>query len=232
MTDRVRGLLFDKDGTLFDFEATWNVWTRGLLQDESGGDPERLSRMAGAVGYDLDRTAFHPDSPVIAGTADELAMRLLPHTDDATPEALVARMNVRAAAAPQVPAVPLAPLLDGLRAAGYRLGVATNDAAVPARAHLDQAGVLDRFDFVAGSDSGHGAKPGPGPCLAFAAALDLDPGACVMIGDSLHDLHAGRAAGMRTAAVLTGPAGAVTLAPHADIVLDSIGGLPGWLAAP
>ena len=229
MTAPIRGLLFDKDGTLFDFEATWNVWTRGLLHEEAGGDPGRLASMARAVGYDLGRTAFDPDSPVIAGTADELAQRLLPHTNDRTPEALIARMNARAAAAPQVPAVPLAPLLDGLRAAGYRLGLATNDAAVPARAHLDQAGVLDRFDFVAGYDSGHGAKPGPGPCLAFAAALDLDPAACVMIGDSLHDLHAGRAAGMRTVAVLTGPATADTLAPHADVVLGSIGDLPAWL---
>jgi len=66
-------------------------------------------------------------------------------------------------------------------------------------------------------------------CLAFARSLGLDPGRVVMVGDSRHDLEAGRAAGMRTIAVLTGIAGAADLAPHADTVLPDIGALPDWL---
>jgi phosphoglycolate phosphatase len=62
-------------------------------------------------------------------------------------------------------------------------------------------------------------------CLAFANALGLSPAEVLMVGDSLHDLHAGRAAGMRTLGVLTGVAGAEVLAPHADYVLPDIGGL-------
>jgi phosphoglycolate phosphatase len=50
-----------------------------------------------------------------------------------------------------------------------------------------------------------------------------------MIGDSLHDLHAARAAGMTAIAVLTGLAARDSLAPHADLVLDHIGALPDWL---
>lgn len=68
-------------------------------------------------------------------------------------------------------------------------------------------------------------------CSAFAAALDQPPGGCVMIGDSLHDMAAGRAAGMVCVAVLTGPSEARTLAPAADAVLPDIGHLPDWLAA-
>jgi hypothetical protein len=60
------------------------------------------------------------------------------------------------------------------------------------------------FDFVAGCDSGFGAKPDPGMCLAFAAHLGHAPDTILMVGDSLHDLTAGRAAGMRTVGVLTG----------------------------
>ncbi|MFW5641465.1 MAG: HAD family hydrolase, partial [Roseicyclus sp.] len=69
----------------------------------------------------------------------------------------------------------------------------------------------------------------PGMCLAFAEAFAIAPERIVMVGDSLHDLHAGRAAGMRVAAVLTGPAAAADLAPHADVVLRHIGHLPAWL---
>jgi phosphoglycolate phosphatase len=52
-----------------------------------------------------------------------------------------------------------------------------------------------------------------------------------MVGDSTHDLQAGRAAGMRCVGVLTGMAPRDVLAPHADVVLENIGALPDWLAA-
>jgi phosphoglycolate phosphatase len=50
-----------------------------------------------------------------------------------------------------------------------------------------------------------------------------------MVGDSLHDLHAGRDAGMKRAAVLTGIAEAAELAPHADVVLPDISQLAAWI---
>ena len=107
----------------------------------------------------------------------------------------------------------------------------TNDSESVARAHLRAAGIEGMFDFVAGADSGHGAKPSPGPLLAFATAMGHAPDRVVMVGDSLHDLAAGRAAGMWTAGVLTGMADADTLAPMADVVLPDIGHLPDWLSA-
>jgi len=118
-----------------------------------------------------------------------------------------------------------------LKARGLKLGVATNDSEVPARAHLDRHGLTGLLDFIAGWDSGHGAKPAPGMCLAFASTTGLDPGQVLMVGDSLHDLDAGRAAGMRPVAVLTGIARAGDLAPHAEVVLPDIGALPAWLDA-
>jgi hypothetical protein len=106
--------------------------------------------------------------------------------------------------------------------------VATNATPAELDAHLDAAGI-ELFDFVAGCDSGHGAKPGPGMCLAFAAHLGCAPGAVVMVGDSLHDLKAGRAAGMRTVGVLTGLARRDDLLPFADAVLPDIGASAHWL---
>ena len=134
-----------------------------------------------------------------------------------------------AVGSPQAEAVPLYPFLQALRRRGLRLGVATNDAEMPARAHLTAAGVVELFDFVAGSDSGFGAKPGPGQLQGFLQAMDLLPEQVLMVGDSLHDLRAGRAAGMRTAAVLTGIADTQQLEPYADVVLPDIGHLPAWL---
>jgi phosphoglycolate phosphatase len=50
-----------------------------------------------------------------------------------------------------------------------------------------------------------------------------------MVGDSLHDLVAGAAAGMQRIGVLTGMARYEDLAPHADVVLPDIGHIPAWL---
>lgn len=224
----IDGVIFDKDGTLFDFRRSWGAWAQDMLA-QLADNPEHATRMANAIGYDLKTKEFAPDSPVIASTAHEIAKALAVHLPDQTVAEIEARINAAAALAAMVPAVPLRPLLEALRASGLRLGLATNDTEVPARAHLAAHGLTDLFDFIAGHDSGHGAKPGPGMCLAFAEATGLDPARVAMVGDSLHDLHAGRAAGMVCVAVLTGIAPAALLAPHADVVLPDIGGLPAWL---
>jgi len=186
----IQGILFDKDGTLFDFNATWGAWSRHLLMSEAGGDANVLARLCDVLGYDLAHDQFIAGSIVVAETVEVIA---------------------------------------DLRDLGLQLGVATNDGEGPAMAHLEKAGVLDLFAFVAGSDSGYGGKPTTGQMKAFCAATGLKPENCVMVGDSLHDLDAGRAAGMKTVAVLTGPATRVDLAPFADVVLGSIAELAGWI---
>lgn len=226
---RVDAIVFDKDGTLFDFAATWGAWAQGFLLRATGRDRARARLLGRQIGFDLDSGRFAADSIAISHTSAEVAAALAPHLPELAPAAVLEMVNAEAEATPQAPAVPLAPLLDALRGRGLRLGVATNDAEAPARAHLRAAGVLDRFDFVAGYDSGHGAKPGPGQLLAFAAAVGLAPGRVAMIGDSRHDLSAGRAAGMITVGVLTGLAGAGELEPLADAVLPDIGHVPAWL---
>ncbi len=226
-----RGVLFDKDGTLFDFARTWEAWARAFLR-RIAQDDAHAQRLGAAIGFDTERQSFAPDSVVIAGSPEEVAVRLLPLLPDHGPHGLsrlIDILNVEAARAPQVESVPLVPFFEALRAAGLGLGVLTNDAEMPARAHLSAAGVTGLLDFIAGYDSGHGAKPGPGGLLAFAERMDLPPASCVMVGDSLHDLQAGRAAGFMTVGVLTGYAGPDVLAPFADAVLPDIGHLPAWL---
>jgi len=228
---KIKGLCFDKDGTLFDFAATWEAWAHAFLRRLTHGDPARAARIAAAIGFDVARGKFTPGSIVIAGTPGEVTDVLASHFPDLSRAELLDVLNEEASGAPQSQAVPLVPLLEGLRARGLALGVATNDSEGPARAHLDGAGVTQLFDFIAGYDSGFGGKPAPGQLMAFAVQVGLAPAQCVTIGDSTHDLHAGRAAGMRTVAVLTGAASYDDLAPFADVVLADIGELPRWLDA-
>lgn len=225
----IDGLLFDKDGTLFDFRISWGRWAQGFLA-QIARDPAHARRLGQAIGFDLETGSFAPDSPVIAATAADIAAALVTELPGVSVAELTDRIDASAGQSPMSEAVPLRPLLSALRARGLRLGVATNDSEAPARQHLAHHGITDCFDFISGYDSGHGAKPGPGMCLAFARALGLDPARVAMVGDSRHDLEAGRAAGMRVVAVLTGVARREDLAPHADVVLADIGAIPDWLS--
>ena len=225
----IKGLCFDKDGTLFDFSATWEAWAKGFLLRLCDGDQTRAAKMGTRIGFDLEAQKFARDSVFIAGTPEDIVAAIAPSFPDLSPAQVARMINEEAAQAPQQEAVPLRPLLSTLRAKGLKLGVATNDAEHPARVHLEGAGVVEMFDFIAGSDTGHGGKPAPGQLLAFAAHVALLPRQIAMIGDSTHDLHAGRAAGMACVAVLTGIAREAELAPFADVVLPDIGYLPAWL---
>ena len=224
----IDGILFDKDGTLFDFRRSWASWAEGLMADlaSEGASPDAVAQ---ALGFVPGAKDFRPDSVVIAGTVVEVAVALSPLVPALGLADLTARINALASRTPMVPAVPLRPVLSALRERGIRIGLATNDAEAPARAHLTAHGVLDLFDFVAGFDSGFGAKPGPGMPLAFVEAMGIAPGRAAMVGDSRHDLVAGREAGVLAIAVLTGIAVADDLRPFADAVLPDIGHLGRWI---
>ncbi|QIZ82478.1 HAD family hydrolase [Thalassovita gelatinovora] len=226
---KIAGILFDKDGTLFDFRATWDVWAADLIAELAAGDNGVAQRIAEAIAFDLVSKQFLPHSPVIAGTNREAAECVGSALPLRSVEDLEIVLIDRAANAPLAPAVPLLAFMDGLAARGLALGVMTNDSEQAARAHLSHAGIERRLDFIAGFDSGFGAKPAPGPLLAFASQTGLAPESVVMVGDSTHDLLAGRRAGMRTLGVLTGVAQAEELLLLADAVLPDIGHIPTWL---
>lgn len=224
----IDGIIFDKDGTLFDFRLSWGRWTTDLVRTLAP-NPQQAEKLAQVIGFDLATGDFAPDSPVISATPHEIAQTMLPYLPGHSLTGLADQMNTLSAATEMSPAVDLVPLLTALRARGLKIGLATNDTEAPARAHLAAAGILQLFDFVSGCDSGYGGKPAPGQLLAFAAAFGLDVDRVAMVGDSQHDLIAGRSAGMYAVAVLTGIAGAAELEPHADAVLQNINALPNWI---
>ncbi|WP_340109934.1 HAD family hydrolase [Pikeienuella sp. HZG-20] len=228
---RIKGALFDKDGTLIDFTATWRGLVEGMIATCAGEDAALAADLGAAIGFDPATGLFLPGSPVVAGSTGEVAAlmaALLPgtHADEIEREA-----NRRAAAAAGVSPTPgLMAALARLAEMGLTLGVATHDSEAAAHAHTRALGLDGRFAFIAGYDSGCGLKPGPGMVRAFCRATGLSPSDVVMVGDSVHDLGAGRAAGAAAAiGVLTGPAPEAELAPFADAILDAVADLPDFL---
>ena len=232
---QITGILFDKDGTLFDFHASWAAVLTDTL-DVLAHDAAQARAMAHAVGYDVETGTFAAGSPIVAGAVAESAeiwASFRPDIGAARIEDLANRMADEAVEAGcLVPSVPdLAAFLDDLTEQGFVLGVATHDTEAGALQQLGLVGAVDRFAMIAGYDSGHGLKPGPGMALAFATRTGCAPETIAMVGDSVHDLGVCSSAGLGLAiGVLTGPATADVLHPHADHVIDSIAALPALLA--
>jgi phosphoglycolate phosphatase len=229
---KVAGILFDKDGTLVDFDRTWGAAAHAVLGTMSRGDPATYARLAEAMHYVAEERRFRPTSPMIAGsTADYVHLwgEILDRAGDPDLGAEIDEHFGRETLAALAPVECPAEILAVLHARGFRLGIATNDAETSARAQAERLGLLPWLDFVVGYDSGHGGKPEPGMVTAFARHIGVSPDRVALVGDSVHDLQAARAAGAVAIAVLSGPAQRAVLEPLADCVVTTIAELPALL---
>lgn len=91
--------------------------------------------------------------------------------------------------------------LAGLQAQGMILTLVTNKPKAFVPSLLESFGLADYFSLFLGGDSLPQKKPDPAPLLHVAEHFGIPPAACLMVGDSRHDMMAGKAAGFRTLAV-------------------------------
>jgi phosphoglycolate phosphatase len=229
----LRGLLFDKDGTLIDFRASWSRAFRELCLELSGGDAKAAEAMLLAGGMDLETGDCGPGSVLGAGNTADLARLWYPALTEEAHLEMVERFD-RAFFANGIRYSVLLPgvreTLDALAAAGYAMGVATSDGTAGTRAALAALKLDGLLPHVFGYDSVERPKPGPDMALAFADATGIPLGEIVVVGDNTHDLEMARSAGVGAAiGVLTGNSGTDELTPLADAVLASVCELPDWL---
>lgn len=235
----VRAILFDKDGTLIDFDRTWYPVMAMLAAEAAPDDPARAAQLLDIGGFDAAQGRFRAGSIIAAGTIAETVDLWYPELtgsgagDGAARQQMIDRFNRAcvtegAARAMALPGVAVA--LDVLRAAGYQLGVATNDGIDSAVATLRALALLDRFSLVQGYDSVARPKPAADQLHRFAAHVGCAPDTVAMVGDNVHDLEMARAGGAALAiGVLSGTGARSDLASLADIVLGSVADLPGYL---
>jgi phosphoglycolate phosphatase len=227
----IRGILFDKDGTVVDYWRTWLPVNRAAALYAARGDAALAAGLLRLGGQDPETDRITPGAPLAAGDLMDIARAFAAHPGVAAASELVAgleRVFVEGAAAHSVLIDGAHAAIEELRRRGFRLGIATNDSAAGIEASLAQHDILGRFDFAAGCDSGYGGKPGPGMAVAFCEAMDLAREEVAVVGDAVHDLAMGRAAGVGlNVGVLSGTSGRDDLAGLADVILGSIAELPG-----
>lgn len=188
MTQAVRGVLFDLDGTLLD--------THDLLLESFRYTTRQV----------LGRTI--PDNLLMAKVGQPLNTQMWDFAADEAEHDELCRVyrdynkRIHDQRIKSFPGTEQA--LKELRAAGLPLGVVTSKRHEPALHGLDTFGLASYFDFVVGSDDFPAHKPDPGPVAHGCGLMGLPPQACVYVGDSPFDMQAGNGAGCVTVAATWG----------------------------
>lgn len=200
---KIKGFLFDKDGTLIEFERYWHEMVGKVfseIQERLGLSDEvilTLKKKSGvkAAGFEKESLIQHRSSSEISRAwSDELMG--IPHVNEMyrgcskeLAEAIYAIMDA-VSESDEIQASALEgveEILKELKARGYILGVATADTLLSTEKSLKETGLYPYFDFL-GCDDGHTApKPDPSLARAFEIKMKLKPGEYVMVGDSLSD---------------------------------------------
>lgn len=184
----IRGLCIDLDGTLLDTAPDLAAASNAMLAD-LGREPLDLARVATFVGKGADvliqrclaATGGGAEDPSRFATAREHWHR---HYE---------QINGRYARL--FPGVSEG--LADLRSRGVELACITNKPGAFVPPLLEQFGLAPAFRFWIAGDTVATKKPEPGQLLEAARRFGLAPGAVAMLGDSLNDSLAARAAGMR-----------------------------------
>jgi phosphoglycolate phosphatase len=231
----MRALLFDKDGTLLDFEASWSRVLRELCLDLAEGNAALAESMLLSGGFDPVSGRFRSGGALAAGHTLDIVRLWYPALTGAALRAMVERIDktfYENGITCSVPVPGLAETLHALSESGFTMGVATNDGTAATKAALAALKLSHFLPHVFGYDSVERPKPAPDIVHAFAEATGVPLQAIAVIGDNPHDLEMARAAGAGAAiGVLSGNGNLAELHPLADVVLESVCDLPGWLAA-
>ncbi len=189
----IRGILFDKDGTLIEFENMWHrimalvfsqikaVWgyderTIQELMELSGYQESGFSKES-AIQYMSTREMIKFWTDYLKADDKDVKNRLLHIFNDAS-------MN------DDIPIRALGGVLEGLyylKDKGYLLGVATADMPEPTINSLKRAGIYDYFDFIGADDGIMKAKPDPDMALRFGRQMNLAKEELLVVGDSVSD---------------------------------------------
>jgi HAD superfamily hydrolase (TIGR01509 family) len=204
----IEAVVFDLDGVLLDSEQLWDEVREGLARERGGrwheGAQEDMMGMSSREWsvYMHERIGL-PEPPEEINS--EVVRRMLE---------LYAR---------DLPLIPGAVEAVERIAAHWPLGLASSSNRELIDAGLEAAGLARYFRVTVSSEEVERGKPAPDVYLEAARRLEVAPGHCAAIEDSLNGIRSGKAAGMRVIAIpnprFPPPADALA---EAEVVLDGI----------
>lgn len=185
----IRAVLLDLDGTLLDTVLDLHAAACGMLAD-LGRPPVAVEDIRAYVGRGIPNLVKR----VLAGKL-EAADDPAPPPADALASFKKHYEHVNGRAARPFPGVIEG--LDAFKAMGLPLGVITNKAQAFTLPLLERTGLMPYLSVAVAGDQLPKPKPDPMPLVWACGHLNVSPADTLMIGDSVHDFHAGRNAGCK-----------------------------------
>lgn len=236
---RAQAIIFDKDGTLIDFDAMWGGWVVYLA--------EQLHEISG----------LHVCEPLcLAMGYDDANKKVLAHGKlAATPMSQLYRLTVEVMQSLGLTAeqaervveqgwcipdpVMLAKQFTDTRDLFYKLhnqnvkiGIATTDDRAPTQAMIEAFDIEEYLSTMVCADDGIPAKPAPDMVLAICERMKVDPAKVMVVGDTTADLKMARAAGVGlVVGVLSGVSASSDLILYADVLIESVDELHVYVEA-
>jgi phosphoglycolate phosphatase len=210
-------ILIDVDGTLVDSVPDLTFCVDEMMK-RLGREPRGEARVRNWVGNGVERLVERALTGELDGVPDKAAY------DAAYPIFLELYADNTSKRSRLYPGVREG--LDYLTGAGYRLGCVTNKAERFTVPLLKNLGVYAYFRIVVSGDTLPYKKPHPAPLLHAAEFFKVAPGESLMVGDSISDVKAARAAGFMIGCVPYGynHGDDIRLA-EPDVVIESLAGL-------
>lgn len=232
-----QAIIFDKDGTLIDFDTMWGGWVIYLAA--------QLQRVTGqavreplclAMGFDEAQDKVLADGKLAASPMGQLycvTVEVMQSLGLSSREAEQAVEQAWAVPDPVTLAKPLTDtraLFSRLHGMGMKLAIATSDNRAPTQATIEAFQIAEYLSAMVCADDGIEAKPAPDMVLAICDRLHIQPEQAMLVADTTADLRMGRAAGVGlVVGTLSGVSSAEELAPFADVLIESIAELHFYL---
>lgn len=241
---KIKGILFDKDGTLIDFFSLWveaarKVIPEFILRNHLEADQQLDRLLYEAIGMKGDR--IDPDGGLAYKSyreiAEDLRMALETRKIEMTGNFIEQQIkelflkNTQGKDANIVPITELPSLFEELKKKDLYIGMATADTRQSAEQCMNQLGVLEYLDYIGGDDGKRRPKPYPDMLFDFAEQSGILPQEVLVAGDTRNDMVFAEKAGATSVGVLSGVSCEKDLIAFADYILPSVKEIPVLLNA-
>lgn len=232
----VRGVIFDKDGTLIDSHVYWGEIIRrraAALAAKLGAGPGLRADLTEAMGYDHASGKLRPEGPIALKSRAEVIKAVTARAAAAgfslsAEETASVFSEVHAGLAGNMagfikPLPGVKEFLAALAAAGVPCALVTSDSASSSAEILNIMGLAGSFSAVLGRESSPESKDTGLPAKEAARLLGLETSQVICIGDAPVDVQmAGKAGLLGAVAVATGQVPAGELAKLTPYLADSM----------
>ena len=229
-----QAIIFDKDGTLIDFDAFWVAVSIKAIEEvlEQVGE-DRALRDTILEAFGVHDGVTDLNGVLCKGTYEqmgEIVYRILQENGSTLPCDEVVKLvldayNRNSDAGDVKPTCPeLADVLADLKARGIKLAVVTTDNRKITDLCLAKLGIADLFDHIYTDDGDAPTKPDPACAVDFCrrAGVEKSKDTVVMVGDTMTDMRFAHNSGITAVALARSEQSRAVLAPHADAVIAAM----------